>query len=69
MILYHGSYLEVQKPDLLHSRENVDFGRGFYTTPLYDQAVKWCENSSVVAKKELFLVTSLMKRLIRNLRF
>ena len=43
MILYHGSYLEIQTPDLLHSREKVDFGRGFYTTPLYDQAVKQCE--------------------------
>lgn len=43
MILYHGSYLEIQTPDLLHSRENVDFGCGFYTTPLYDQAIKWCE--------------------------
>lgn len=26
MILYHGSYLEIPKPDLLHSRQNVDFG-------------------------------------------
>lgn len=43
MILYHGSYLEIQTPDLVHSRKNVDFGRGFYTTPLYGQAVKWCE--------------------------
>ena len=43
MILYHGSYLEIQTPDLVHSRKNVDFGRGFYTTPLYDQAIKWCE--------------------------
>ena len=43
MILYHGSYLEIQTPDLVHSRDNVDFGRGFYTTPLYKQAVKWCE--------------------------
>ena len=43
MILYHGSYLEVQTPDLVHSRENLDFGRGFYTTPLYDLAIKWCE--------------------------
>ena len=42
MILYHGSYLEVVKPDLEHSRENVDFGKGFYTTPIYEQAVKWC---------------------------
>lgn len=42
MILYHGSYVEIPKPDLLHSRERVDFGRGFYTTPLYEQAEKWC---------------------------
>lgn len=42
MILYHGSYLEIVKPDLKHSRPNVDFGLGFYTTPLYEQAQKWC---------------------------
>lgn len=36
------SYLEIEKPDLKHSRPNVDFGLGFYTTPLYEQAVKWC---------------------------
>ena len=34
MILYHGSNMEISSPDLLHSRTNVDFGRGFYTTPL-----------------------------------
>ena len=42
MILYHGSFLEIVEPDLIHSRPNVDFGRGFYVTPLYEQAVKWC---------------------------
>ena len=42
MILYHGSYIEISKPDLKHSRENVDFGKGFYTTPIYEQAAKWC---------------------------
>ncbi|MFW5670505.1 MAG: DUF3990 domain-containing protein [Acetivibrio ethanolgignens] len=42
MILYHGSYIEIPKPDLKHSRANVDFGCGFYTTPVYEQAVKWC---------------------------
>ena len=42
MILYHGSFLEIAQPDLVHSRSNVDFGRGFYVTPLYEQAVKWC---------------------------
>lgn len=42
MTFYHGSYLEIAVPDLFHSRLNVDFGRGFYVTPLYEQAVKWC---------------------------
>ncbi len=42
MILYHGSFLEITEPALVHSRSNVDFGRGFYVTPLYEQAVKWC---------------------------
>lgn len=42
MILYHGSYLEIAEPDLKHSRANVDFGLGFYTTPLHEQAEKWC---------------------------
>lgn len=41
MIVYHGSYLEIPKPDLIHSRANVDFGCGFYVTPLYEQAEKW----------------------------
>ena len=42
MILYHGSYMEIVEPDLVHSRTNVDFGCGFYVTPLYEQAAKWC---------------------------
>ena len=42
MTLYHGSFLEITKPDLVHSRPNIDFGRGFYVTPLYEQAAKWC---------------------------
>ena len=42
MILYHGSYLAIEKPDLLHSRPNLDFGKGFYLTSIREQAVKWC---------------------------
>lgn len=41
MKLYHGSSVEVSKPDLRHSRSALDFGIGFYTTPIYEQAVKW----------------------------
>lgn len=43
MMLYHGSYMEIREPDIMHSRRNLDFGCGFYTTPLYLQAQKWCE--------------------------
>lgn len=43
MILYHGSYLAIENPDLLHSRPNLDFGKGFYLTSIREQAVKWCE--------------------------
>jgi hypothetical protein len=43
MILYHGSYVAVAKPDIAFSRDNVDFGKGFYTTPIQEQAVRWSE--------------------------
>jgi len=42
MILYHGSNVEVSRPDILHSRKNVDFGQGFYMTSLIEQANNWC---------------------------
>lgn len=43
MIVYHSSNQEIIKPDIVHSRRNVDFGRAFYTTPLLEQAEKWCK--------------------------
>jgi len=39
MILYHGSYIPVENPNLNLSRKNLDFGAGFYTTENKDQAV------------------------------
>lgn len=42
MILYHGSNMEIHTPDTKHSRINVDFGKGFYTTPILEQAQRWC---------------------------
>jgi hypothetical protein len=41
MILYHGSYLAIEKPDLAFSRKRTDFGQGFYVTPLKEQAISW----------------------------
>ena len=39
--VFHGSYTQVNKPDLSFSRDTLDFGRGFYVTTLYDQACSW----------------------------
>lgn len=41
MRLFHGSNVEVRKPNLLKSRKNTDFGRGFYTTTQKEQAEHW----------------------------
>ena len=39
--LYHGSTVAVRKPSLRSGRPNADFGKGFYTTSNYEQAVRW----------------------------
>ena len=41
MILYHGSNIEVKKPEIIQSKRLLDFGTGFYLTSDYEQAKKW----------------------------
>ncbi|MBD5187444.1 MAG: DUF3990 domain-containing protein [Muribaculaceae bacterium] len=43
MILYHSSNTSVKKPDIVHSRNYLDFGKGFYLTSLHNQAVKYAQ--------------------------
>lgn len=43
MTVWHGGEIAVPRPDLLHSRKAVDFGVGFYVTPILSQAERWCE--------------------------
>lgn len=43
MIIYHGSNVEIVSPDIVHSRKKLDFGKGFYATPILSQAEKWVE--------------------------
>lgn len=40
MILYHGTNIEIDTIDLDKCRQFKDFGKGFYTTELYEQAEK-----------------------------
>ncbi len=42
-IIYHGSYCEVQKPEIREGKYTKDFGVGFYCTVLEEQAIKWAK--------------------------
>lgn len=58
MTVYHGGADAVSNPDLSHSRKAVDFGAGFYVTPIFDQAIRWGEKrkrrqgSAVISRYE-----------------
>lgn len=41
MILYHGSCTVIQSPNIVYSRERLDFGKGFCLTNICDQARSW----------------------------
>ena len=43
MKLYHSSNVVVEHPDILYSRKYLDFGRGFYLTSIYEQAVRYAQ--------------------------
>ena len=43
MRLYHSSNMRVELPDTQHSRKYLDFGRGFYLTSFYEQAVRYAQ--------------------------
>lgn len=41
MKLYHSSNVSVERPDTIHSRDYLDFGKGFYLTTIEEQAIKY----------------------------
>ena len=49
MILYHGSYCKVAKPELEKCAKREDFGRGFYLTSSKEQAVSFLKTSILKA--------------------
>ena len=48
MILYHGSNTSIEKIDLSLSKPYKDFGRGFYTTPLKNQAKEMAKRTVAI---------------------
>lgn len=51
MIVYHGSYAEISHPDILHSRNNVDFGND---DSEYDVVMGGVANDKVFNTVELY---------------
>lgn len=49
MILYHGSYCQVEEPDLAQCAKRKDFGQGFYLTTSKEQAQSFLRTSIVKA--------------------
>lgn len=68
MKLYHGSSVIVPTPDVDHSREKIDFGRGFYVTPVFAQAVKWAERFKDAGGSAFLSVYDFDESVLANLR-
>lgn len=72
--LYHGSTVAVRKPSLRPGRPNADFGKGFYTTSNYEQAVRWAHIKQEREEAERAVVSvyefneSLLERQDLNIR-
>jgi hypothetical protein len=47
MKLYHGSISPIEKPDINFSRNNLDFGKGFYLTSYREQAIRWAKRKAL----------------------
>lgn len=54
MLVYHTSDIHIDTPDVIHSRDALDFGKGFYVTKLRKQAEKYAERF-LRAGKESFI--------------
>lgn len=60
-IIYHGSYMEIEYPEIRKHRFTKDFSWGFYCTEIQEQAEKWCKkfNTSIVNVYEVKGIDSL----------
>jgi hypothetical protein len=52
MTVYHGSNIDFDKVSLDFSKDRRDFGRGFYTTTLREQAEEWARDLCIRYKTE-----------------
>lgn len=57
-ILYHGSNVVVEHPLVNIGRKDLDFGPGFYLTPLYEQASKWAVRIKTIRKASQAIINN-----------
>lgn len=51
--LYHTSNIEIVTPDVFHSRRNLDFGKGFYLTPIRQQAINYGKRFQIYGEQPI----------------
>lgn len=51
MILYHGSYTQIETPKIINQEKGRDFGFGFYTTTIKNQAERWAVRSAKLCSR------------------
>lgn len=56
--LYHGSNVVVEHPLVNIGRHDLDFGPGFYLTPLLERATKWAMRVKTIRRAEQAIVNS-----------
>lgn len=47
MLVYHGSFTEIQIPEIRKGRNTKDFGIGFYCTVIKEQAQRWARRYEI----------------------
>ena len=58
MIIYHGGTDIVKTPRIIQTYTGRDFGVGFYTTSIREQAVKWAIRQARYRKKDVAVLNT-----------
>lgn len=53
MIVYHGTTLEIQKPEIIENEIGRDFGFAFYTTDIEEQAIRWAIRRAKILSRKI----------------
>lgn len=52
MIVFHGTIIEIQKPEIIKSETGRDFGFAFYTTGIKEQAERWAIRKAKIENRK-----------------